>query len=306
MKKTTIIFGFLLLILGSIHNLSGQNTADFSVFNHSLNIINPAFTGKNNKTQIATNYKKVWAGIENSIHSNIVSFSMPTQKGIGIGVSIINDRFYLYNQTNIAADISSKVKLDANHELLFGLKASVNFFGINLKNLNTFQSNDPLFMQNEQLISPNFSVGFALRNERYFVHAALLDVLKERKNTTSANTLNAMRVNFGAGIYHQLNPVLGLTNTALFRATKGAPLSIDITSMFSVNNKYDIGLTYRYNAALMTNFLIKTTDWLQLGYSYGIPTNEIATYNNGTHEFFIRIYFNTKINNRFKWRLGCF
>ncbi|WBX72547.1 PorP/SprF family type IX secretion system membrane protein [Tenacibaculum pacificus] len=307
MKSLYIIHFFLLIYLCNINNVKSQNTADFSVFNHSLNLINPAFTGKNNKIQIASNYKKVWAGIENSIHSNIISFSMPTQKGIAIGLSVITDNFYLFKETNISGDISYKIKLYATHELLFGLKASVKSFGANLNNIKTFENNDPLFTKNEQLVLPNFSLGFAIRNERYFVHFSMLDILKERKNNTEkVATSNKMRTNFGAGIHHKLTDYLGVTTTSLFRVIQGVPLSFDISSMLSINNKYDVGLTYRYNAALMGNFLIKTTDWLQLGYSYGAPLNEIAKYNNGTHEFFIRIYFNKKTKNPFKWRLGCF
>ncbi|PKH51213.1 hypothetical protein CXF68_11205 [Tenacibaculum sp. Bg11-29] len=307
MKITTIFQALLLIILCNINNSLGQNTSDFSVFNHSLNIINPAFTGVNGKTQIASNYKKIWAGIENSIHSSIISFSMPTKKGIGIGVNVINDSFYLFNKSNISGNVSYKVKLNLENELLFGLKASLKFFSPNLNRIKTFEKNDPSFTKNIDIISPNISIGLAFKNERYFIHFSVLNILKEVKNNVKiTETSNLMRANFGMGIYHELNNNLGLTTTSLFRTMQGTPVSIDITSMLTVNNKYDIGLTYRYNAALMTNFLINTTNWLQLGYSYGIPINEIAKNNNGTHEFFIRIHLKEETNNSFKSRLKCF
>lgn len=307
MKTIAIVQAILLIMLCNINNLLGQNTSDFSVFNHSLNLVNPAFTGVNGKTQIASNYKKIWAGIENSMHSSIISFSMPTKKGIGVGVNVINDSFYLFNKSNVSGNVSYKVQLNLENELLFGLKASLKFFNPNFNRIKTFENNDPSFTKNIDIISPNISIGLAFKNERYFIHFSVLNILTEVKNSIKiTGTSNLLRANFGMGIYHELNSDLGLTTTSLFRTIQGAPVSIDITSMLTVNNKYDIGLTYRYNAALMTNFLINTTNWLQLGYSYGIPLNEIAKYNNGTHEFFIRMHLKKQTKNPFKSRLKCF
>lgn len=300
---------FYILFLLIQFTVVAQNTADYTVFNHNLSLVNPAFAGKNGKIQLATNYKKVWAGIENSINTNVLSFSMPFYNGIGLGINITRDDFYLFNETIASVDVSYKVRLNSYNDLLFGIKAQGAFFNANLNKINTQIANDPLFTELNDSFRPNFSIGVALKNENYFAHIALLEVLKNSNfNEVSNSISNAshLKINTGGGFYTSLNDRLGLTTTALFRIIEGAPLSIDVTSMLEINEKFDIGFTYRWDSAVMGNILFDATSWMQLGYSYGLPTNEIAKYNSGTHEFFLRIHFNKDTNDNFKWRLGCF
>lgn len=301
MKKLFYI-AFVLIYTTSI----AQNTADYTVFNYNLNLVNPAFTGKNNKIQIATNYKKVWSGIENSIHTSVLSFSMPLPNNFGAGIGITRDDFYLFSESIASIDISYKVALNQNNNILFGIKAQGAFFNPNLNKIHTQIANDPLFVDVNKKFSPNLAIGIALKNEDYFIHFSVLDILKNQRFKGTTNTTNNFRINTGGGFYTSINHNLELTTTALVRIIQGAPLSFDITSMLNINKKIDIGATYRWNNALMANVLIDINSWMQLGYSHGFPINEIAKYNNGTNEVFLRVYFDNNSRNGYKRRLRCF
>lgn len=287
-----------------------QSTADYTVFNYSLNLANPAFSGQNSKTQLVTNYKKIWAGIDNSLNVSAISFSTPFKSGIGIGISIIRDDLYLYNETIASIDASYGVKLDDNNDLLFGIKAQGAFFNADLNRITIQTANDPLFTDVNSSFRPNFSIGMVLRNENYFAHVAFLDILKNSRFKGKSNLVsdaNHFRINTGGGYYIGLNDNLSLTSTVLVRIIEGSPLSFDVASMLEINEKFNVGLTYRWNNAIMGNLLIDTTPWMQLGYSYGFSINDLAKYNNGTHEFFLKIHFDKKsTKNNFKWNLSCF
>lgn len=305
MKNTFLILLFLTYI-----STFAQSIADYTVFNYSLNLANPAFAGKNGKTQIITNYKKIWAGIDNSLYVSAISFSTQFNNGIGLGVNVIHDDLYLYNETIASLDLSYGVKLNDNNDLLFGLKAQGSFFNADLNRINTQIANDPLFSNQNNSFRPNFSIGMVIRNENYFAHLAFLDILKDNRfegDSKLINNTNNLRVNTGGGYYTNLNDKMSLTSTLLVRFIEGSPLSFDVTSMLQFYKKFNVGFTYRWNNAVMGNILIDTTPWMQLGYSYGLSTNDLIKHNNGTHEFFLKIHFNKKsAKNNFKWRLSCF
>lgn len=301
---------FLILLFLTYFSAFTQSTADYTVFNYSLNLANPAFAGKNGKTQIITNYKKIWAGVENSLNVSAISFSTSFNNGIGLGVNVIHDDLYLYNETITSLDLSYGVKLDDNNDLLFGLKAQGAFFNANFNRITTQIANDPLFTSDNNSFRPNFSIGMVIRNENYFAHLAFLDVLKNNRFNADSkllNNTNSFRVNTGGGYYADLNDKMSLTSTLLVRFIEGTPLSFDLTSMAQFYEKFNVGFTYRWNNAMMGNILIDTTPWMQIGYSYGLSINDLIKYNNGTHEFFLRIHFDKKnTKNNFKWRLSCF
>lgn len=300
--KQIIHIYIFLLSLGIV----SQNTADFSVFSYNLSFVNPAFAGTNNKIQLASNYKKVWSSLENTIHANIVSFSMPFENRLGFGVNILSDHFNLYNHTVVSADFSYTTSLNLEHELLFGLKASGSFFNTQLNKVTTHIAGDPLFTEINSGFRPNFSVGLALKNKNYFTHIAFHDIIKNRPLTNIATSVNYMRIVTGGGFYSKLTNDFELTTTALVRIIKGAPLNIDIGSMLNIYKKYDLGITYRWDTALMGNFLIELNEWLQMGYSYGLPTNSLASHSTATHELFLKIHFNSKHKNKYNWRYRCF
>ncbi|WP_435261649.1 PorP/SprF family type IX secretion system membrane protein [Tenacibaculum sp. nBUS_03] len=299
---------YILFFLASL-SVIAQNTADYTVFSYNLNLANPAFVGKNEKIQLTTNYKKVWAGIENSLSTSVVSFSGPFNNGIGLGITILRDHFYLFNETIASVEASYSVQINDRNSFLFGIKAQGAFFNADLNTINTQTANDPLFTSTINNFRPNFSLGIALKNEKYFAHIALLDVLENSRFSGNSNLISNqshLKINAGGGFYSSLSDNLKLTSTALIRIIEGTPLSFDLTSMLEINKQFDIGFTYRWNNAVMGNILIEATSWAQLGYSYGFSINDIAKYNNGTHEFFLRIYFNKQTKNNFKWKLNCF
>ena len=286
---------YFYFLLFAIHFVAiAQHNPDYTIFNYNLNLANPAFAGKNGKTQLATNFKKMWAGVENSLNTSIISFTTPFGNGVGLGLNVVRDDFYLFNETIASVDLSYSVKLNQHNDLLFGIEAQGAFFNADLSRINTQTVNDPLFTRTNNNFNPNFSIGVALKNEKYFAHIAILDVLKHNRfsrNSDLETEDNYFKINTGGGFSMDLNDKLSLNTMALVRITQSAPLSFDVTSMLDINKKFDIGLTYRWKNAVMANLFFNATSWAQLGYSYGLSVNELSRYNGGSYEFFIRIHF---------------
>ena len=69
---------------------------------------------------------------------------------------------------------------------------------------------------------------------------------------------------------------------------QGAPLQVDLSGNFMINDKFVAGIAYRWSAALsgMVGFQVSSS-WF-IGYGYDLETTKLANYNSGSHEIFLR------------------
>ena len=78
--------------------------------------------------------------------------------------------------------------------------------------------------------------------------------------------------------------------STLVRYVNAAPLSIDLTGLFSFNNTIDIGAGYRINEGISALLVVNASDWLDFGYAYEFPTESpISSGSMGSHEIFIKL-----------------
>jgi hypothetical protein len=66
---------------------------------------------------------------------------------------------------------------------------------------------------------------------------------------------------------------------------------------FLFSDKFTVGVAYRWSAAVSAMVGFQVTDGLYLGYGYDLDTTNLANYNVGSHEVFLRyeIFKNNKI-----------
>lgn len=68
----------------------------------------------------------------------------------------------------------------------------------------------------------------------------------------------------------------------------GAPLLVDVSGNFMFNNKFVVGVAYRWSAAMSAMVGFQATDSWFIGYGYDLETTRLANYNSGSHEIFLR------------------
>jgi hypothetical protein len=69
---------------------------------------------------------------------------------------------------------------------------------------------------------------------------------------------------------------------------QGAPLQVDLSGNFLINNKFSAGLAYRMSASLSALVGFQINDCLFIGYAYDRETTQLANYSSGSHELFLR------------------
>ncbi|MBC7643454.1 MAG: type IX secretion system membrane protein PorP/SprF, partial [Flavobacterium sp.] len=75
---------------------------------------------------------------------------------------------------------------------------------------------------------------------------------------------------------------------ALAKVVTGAPLQVDVTANFMFNEKFVVGVAYRWSASLSALVGFQINDSWYIGYGYDLETTKLAGYNSGSHEVFLR------------------
>ena len=91
-----------------------------------------------------------------------------------------------------------------------------------------------------------------------------------------------------AGYVFDLNNYLKFKPALLTKMVEGAPLQVDVSGNFMINDKFMVGVAYRWSAALSAMVGFQVSEGLYIGYGYDLETTRLDNYNSGSHEIFLR------------------
>ena len=131
-----IVFSILILSYSGIS--FAQQESLITIYKDQMNIVNPAFAGVNNESNLSVGYRKQWIGVNNAPESQMFVFGTSLGKNLGMGLSVTNDKTFIEKQTFVGIDFSYKLKMDEQTDLYLGLKAGGSFYQVNTSGLNTF------------------------------------------------------------------------------------------------------------------------------------------------------------------------
>lgn len=281
---------FLLIVVGSLY---AQQDPSYTLYQYNMNIINPAYAGINEYSEINLNHRSQWVNLDGSPTTQSLSFGKPINDKMGLGLSIVNDKVFVLKQTDVYIDYSYKLQVADSTNLYFGLKAGGSFIDIDLNSLGIM--NDPVFMENVNRFNPNIGLGFYLKGKKYYLNLSAPSLLKskryEKDGVVVTNATDELHVYAGAGYTFNINDDVTLTPSLLSRFVTGAPASVDITATAGLYNIMDIGLSYRIDESVSFLGLFKTAHWVYIGYAYEATTTDVKDYSKGTHEVLLRFKF---------------
>jgi type IX secretion system PorP/SprF family membrane protein len=87
-----------------------------------------------------------------------------------------------------------------------------------------------------------------------------------------------------AGYVYDINEDLKFKPAALLKAVSGAPLSLDVSANLLFNEKFRVGLGWRWDDSISALLGFQVSDELLIGYSYDLTTSNYNVTNTGTHE----------------------
>jgi len=288
-----IVMGLILLV--SL-NTFAQQDAQYTQYVYNTVSVNPAYAGSRGHLSIAGLYRAQWVGLDGAPETQTFNIHSPIgHKGIGLGLSVVNDVIGPTSESFVDLDISYTINLDFDKRLSFGLKPSINLLDVEFSELNqdTGQGVDPITQQNiDNRFSPNVGAGIYYHTDRFYAGLSVPRILEtEHFDESSLSTASEeINIYFITGYVFELNPFLKFKPALLTRAVQGAPLQVDLSANFLLDEKFILGAAYRWDAAFSGLVGFKVSDEILLGLAYDRETTDLGatSFNDGSFEIIFR------------------
>lgn len=296
MKKRVIIIAVTLL---SGFAVLGQQDAMYTHYAFNTLGVNPAYAGSRDVITVTALHRSQWIGFDGAPVTQTLTLHSPIfNEAIGTGLSIINDKIGPINMTSLYGDLSYRFKLTEKTKLAFGLKGGGNLMQGDIASLETTQAGDGAFQNISSKFLPNFGGGLYLSSERWYLGIGVPKFLENGfiTNSTGVAVGEKRHYFFIAGTLFDIASGVKLKPTAFVKATQAAPLEADLTAMFIIRDKLELGLMGRTGDALGALIGYNFTNQIRVGYSFDWSfENTTAVYNAGSHEVIVRYdILNTK------------
>lgn len=285
---------FLLVLVVSA-SLSAQQDPNYTMYRYNMNLINPAYAGANEVTNLGVNIRSQWSSVKGAPETQSFIFGTPVGRNIGLGVSVISDKTFIEKQTSIALDFSYHLKLNDSHDLYFGIKSGFNSYNANTNGLITYGiQEDPSLMNLNGKLNPNFGAGLYLKHKNYFLSISIPKLLSddrlEEENGIATTSADKNHLYLAGGYDFELSANTILKPSILIRYVDASPISIDLTTILAFNDFFDLGAAYRINESASGMAIFKVSNSMQIGYAYETPIeSSVRSINNGTHEIMLNL-----------------
>ena len=284
----TKLFSFVLMFTAVVSY--AQQDAQFTQYMYNTININPAYAGSRGALSIFALHRTQWIGLDGAPVTNVASVNTPlNESNLGLGVSIINDKIGPTNENTISADLSYTVPTSETFKLSFGIKATANFFNLDVNRLNPVDD-DPSLHDFNNKFTPNIGAGVYLHSDKAYVGFSIPNFIESNRYDDNEVAIFKEKINYYliAGYVFDVNESIKFKPALLTKVVGGAPLQVDVSGNFMFNDKFVLGLAYRWSAAISAMVGFQVSDGMYIGYGYDYETTRLNNYNSGSHEIFLR------------------
>ena len=268
-----------------------QQDAQYTQYMYNTETVNPAYAGSRGVMSIFGLYRTQWVGLDGAPKTGAFSINSPIENtNLGVGVSFVNDQIGPTVDNTIAADISYTIQTSEVYKLSFGIKGTADLFNLDVSKLNYTDQADPLLQNLHNNFSPNVGAGIYFHSDKSYLGLSIPNFFQTKRYSDNDVAVYKERMNLYVigGYVFDLSPDLKFKPAFLAKTVEGAPLQLDLSGNFLINDKFMLGAAWRWSAAASFMAGFQITDGLYIGYGYDLDTTKLAHYNSGSHEVFLR------------------
>jgi len=268
-----------------------QQDPQYTQYMYNTMSVNPAYAGQREVLSVTGLYRTQWVGIDGAPKTQTLGIHAPLRnEKIGLGLSIVNDALGPATESYIDANFSYTIRLDdTNTKLSFGVKGGVHLLDTDWSK-GRFQNPDVVFNENISLLSPTIGAGLYLHNRKWYVGLSVPNFLTTDHYDDFQESVAAERLHYYliAGYVFNLSENTKFKPAALVKGVSGAPIIADVSANFLFNDKFTLGLAWRWDDSVSGLAGFQVSDGLYIGYAYDATTTNLNNYNSGSHEIMLR------------------
>src|SRR5690554_7427547 len=176
--KTTNYFIIVLLLLTGTFSYSQQDSQYTQYMYNTINV-NPAYAGSRDVLSIFGMYRTQWVGLDGAPDTGVFALHSPVNERVGLGLSFVNDRIGISDESTISVDFSYTIPVSENYKLAFGLKGTAHLLNVDYSKLNTYNPVDGLLQNNiDNRFSPNIGAGVYLYSDKFYAGLSVPNMLE--------------------------------------------------------------------------------------------------------------------------------
>ncbi|MCL3782255.1 type IX secretion system membrane protein PorP/SprF [Prolixibacteraceae bacterium JC049] len=288
----------LLVVLLFNNNASAQQDPLYSQYNNGLLTLNPAYAGSRGMLSAMAITRHQWLSFKGAPQTQALIIHSPFRYfNMGIGATLMQDNLGPIKNVGLSGDYSYKIDFPNNRTLALGFKASVNFYNANLEDLTTIDPNDPIFQESvNRGFIPNFGLGALYYSDKFYIGLSVPKMLKNviNRNSVTSESLSKEDIQYllMGGYVFDVNRIVKFKPYFTARAVSNAPLSLDLAGQFVFYDLLWVGATYRWGSAIGGMVQLQLSPQIRIGYAYDLTTNDLQSFNSGTHEVLVSFDFN--------------
>lgn len=295
MKKLILVFMFFTVVC------SAQQDAQFTQYMYNTIEINPAYAGSRGVLSVFGLYRTQWVGLDGAPKTGTFSINTPLNNNkLGLGLSLVNDKIGPTTENTLSADFSYTIPTSENFKLSFGIKGTANMFNLDVNKLSYEDQDDPQFQDLKNKFSPNVGAGIYYHSDRAYIGLSVPNFIETNRYDDNDTAIFKEKINYYliAGYVFNLDRLeyIKFKPALMTKMVEGAPLQVDVSGNFMFNDKFVLGVAYRWSASVSAMAGFQITDGLYLGYGYDHETTQLRKYNSGSHEVFLRFEFLNNYN----------
>jgi len=280
--------------------LNAQQAPMYSNYMHNMLSVNPAYAGSRNALSLTALHRSQWVRFADAPSTQTINIHSPmTAKHIGLGLSLMNDRLGVVNNTSAFVSFAYKIQINKQSRLALGLSGGVNLIQANLSSLALDQQNDPAFQANlKNKALGNFGFGMHYSNQHYYIGLSVPNLVQNnyKQNTISNGSaitgVERRHYFLTAGALINLGNNWAFKPSTLVKMTEAAPVQLNVTAAFVLSEQFNMGLMYRTGDAFGALIGMQIKPQIYVGYAYDWSFgNRTFLYNTGSHEVVLRYDF---------------
>ena len=277
---------FFLLPLAVLSQQDGY----LSLYTFNMNLINPAYAGSEGSHVFSLTSRNQWDTIDYSPKTTGFSYSMATNKNVGLGVSVISDKIFIENQTTLTIDFSYKLTLSNESALFLGIKGGGNSYSADPTPLEGFTNTPDPAQKILSRFNPNMGVGFLLKMNQIWMSGSMPRMLNSKRDEdVQIQSRDRIHLYFASGAKFSINEDFAIKPNIIYRKGKGLPNSIDFGSWVSYLNKFDVGISFKSGSVFSFLASVNLGESISIGYAYDTFRDEtLSRLNLNGHELAIR------------------
>ena len=294
--NTSIAFFFLLISM----KVNAQQDPGYTQYMYNPMSVNAAYTGSTGMLDAVLIHRSQWVGIDGAPSTQSFTVHTPlTNDKIGLGFSAVNDNLGPSNELYLDANFSYTLSLSYSTKLALGVKAGARMLNVDWQKGRFYDGTDVLLSSNiDNKFTPSIGAGAYLYGEKWYVGASVPSFIRGDYYDDVQESVNLERLHYYlmAGYVFDISDNLKFKPAMLARAVSGAPISVDVSANFLIQEKFTIGAGYRWDdsVSVLAGFQLNSNFFI--GYSYDYTTTNLNKYNDGSHEIVLRFQLSPKSN----------